>query len=139
MKMSDAFPSKYLRSSDLDGGNLRVVMQHVQMEKLGDDTKPVLYFKGQEKGLVLNKTNAKTIAEVYGDESDDWAGGELILFTVMTEMQGKQTEGLRVRAPQPKDNPRPAVPQNGGPRRSSAQMGRDDDIPPPSSHDDYRS
>lgn len=108
MKVSDAFPSKYISAPDLKGGNVRVVMQHIEIEKVGDDTKPVLYFQGKQKGLVLNKTNSKAIADVYGDEMDDWTGQELILFPIMTDYQGKQVDAIRVRAPQPKDNPRPA-------------------------------
>ena len=108
MKVSEAFPSKYLSAADLQGSNIRVVMQHVEIEKVGDDQKPVLYFKGKNKGLALNKTNSKTIADTYGDEMDEWNGGELILFPVMTDFQGKQVEAIRVRAPQPKDNKAPA-------------------------------
>lgn len=111
MKVSDAFPSKYISAPDLKGSNVRVVMQHIEIEKVGDDTKPVLYFQGKQKGLVLNKTNSKAIADVYGDEMDDWTGQELILFPIMTDYQGKQVDAIRVRAPQPKDNPRPAARQ----------------------------
>ena len=117
MKVSDAFPSKYLSAADLGGNNIRVVMQNVEMEKIGDDNKPVLYFRGKTKGLALNKTNSKAIAEVYGDETDDWNGGELILFPVMTDFQGKPVEAIRVRAPQPKDNKpvaKPALEPAGG-------------------------
>jgi hypothetical protein len=109
MKVSEAFPSKYLSAADLNGQNVRVVMQNVEIEKVGEDMKPVLYFRGKNKGLALNKTNSKTIADVYGDEMDDWNGSELILFPVMTDFQGKQVEAIRVRAPQPKDNKAPVA------------------------------
>jgi hypothetical protein len=130
MKVSEAFPSKYLSAADLNGNNVRVVMQNVELEKVGDDMKPVLYFRGKTKGLALNKTNSKTIADTYGDEMDDWNGQELILFPIMTDFQGKQVEAIRVRAPMPKDN-KPAV------RPSSAEMqpikqtvqAMDDEIP----------
>lgn len=120
MKVSDAFPSKWLSASDLNGNNARVTIQRVELEKIGDDTKPVIYFKGKTKGLVANKTNSKAIADVYGDEMDDWAGNEIILFPIMTDFQGKAVEAIRVRAPTAKDNPKPAV------RQASADMGRDD-------------
>ena len=110
MKVSEAFPSKYIAAADLNNQNIRVTIARVDIEKIGDDTKPVLYFKGKTKGLVCNKTNSKAIAAVYGDEMDDWAGSELILFPIMTDYQGKPVEAVRVRAPQPKDNPRPAAP-----------------------------
>jgi len=128
MKVSEAYPSKHLSAPDLNGQNVRVTMDHVEMEKLGDDNKPVLYFKGKQKGLVLNKTNSKTIAQAYGDEMDDWNGQELILFAVMTEYQGNPVEGLRVRMPQPKDN-------KPGARPSSADMGREP-ARKPEVHDD---
>lgn len=108
MKVSEAFPSKYLSAADLNGQNVRAIMQHVEVEKLGDDMKPVLYFRGKNKGLALNKTNSKAIADVYGDEMNDWDGHEIILFPVMTDFQGKSVEAIRVRAPQPKDNKTPA-------------------------------
>lgn len=129
MKVSEAFPSKYLSAADLSGANVRVVMQHVEMEKLGDDTKPVLYFKGKQKGLALNKTNSKAIAEAYGDETDDWNGQEIILFPVMTDYQGKQVEAIRVRAPQPKDNKPSARPSSAEMRQGVPASDMDDGIP----------
>lgn len=110
MNINDVYPSKYVAASDLKDGNARVTIARVEIEKIGDDTKPVVYFKGKTKGLVLNKTNSKTIAGILGDETDDWTGGELILFPIMTDYQGKPVEAVRVRAPQPKDNPRQSAP-----------------------------
>lgn len=104
MKVSEAFPTKFISASDLQDRNHRVVMKHVEMDKVGEDTKPILYFRGKDKGLVLNKTNANSIASAYGDDMDDWSGKELILFPTMTDYQGKQVEAVRVRAPMPKDN-----------------------------------
>jgi len=113
MKISNAFPSEYLRAIDLNGRNVMVVIDRAEMAELsGGDHKPVLYFKGKEKGLILNKTNANNIAAVYGDDTDDWEGKELILFSAMVDMQGKTVPAIRVRAPMPKDRPskpKPAV------------------------------
>lgn len=137
MKVSEAFPSKFMAAADLDGNNLRLVMKNVEIEKIGDDTKPVLYFRGQTKGLALNKTNSKTIADAYGDEMDDWTGSEIILFPVMTDYQGKSVEAIRVRAPQPKDNPRPGTSSGmNRPRQSSADIGRAEI--PAASEEDFR-
>ena len=69
MRISAAFPSKYLKAADLQGKQVTVVMSHVTMETIGDDERPVLYFKGKDKGLVLNKTNANTIADAFGDDT----------------------------------------------------------------------
>ena len=118
MKMSEEFPSKYLKAGDLQGREVRVIMQNVEREKIGDDTKPVLYFKGKDKGIVLNKTNAGTISDAYGDDSDDWFEQPLILFSVMVDFQGKVGPAIRCRVPTAKDNkaaPRQADPISSGP------------------------
>lgn len=104
MKISDEFPSKYLKSSDLKGQEIRVTMAQVEREEIGQDKKLVLYFKGKEKGMVLNKTNANTIGDFYGDDSDDWYDQPLILFSIRTEYQGKPVDGLRCRIPTARDN-----------------------------------
>jgi arabinogalactan endo-1,4-beta-galactosidase len=103
MKVSQAFPSEFIKAADLNGQNARVTMARVEMKDIGDDQKPVLYFKGKEKGLVLNKTNSNNIAILYGDEMDEWLGQEIILFEAMVDFQGKTVPAIRVRGPQPKD------------------------------------
>lgn len=104
MKVSEAYPSKYLKASDLGGREIRVTMANVEMEKLGDDMKPIVYFKGKEKGLCLNKTNSYAISAAYGDDTEDWFDQPLILFSVMVDFQGKVGPAIRVRAPTARDN-----------------------------------
>jgi hypothetical protein len=131
MKISESFPSKYLKASDLQGREVRVTMGHVETEKLGDDQRPVLYFKGKEKGVVLNRTNSNTIADAYGDDTEDWFDQPLILFSVMVDFQGKVGPAIRCRVPTAKDNkqqqPRREDPISSGPVTPSADL--DDSIP----------
>lgn len=130
MKMSEEFPSKYLKAADLQGRDVRVTMQNVEREKIGDDFKPVLYFKGKDKGVVLNKTNAGTISDSYGDDTEDWFDQPLILFSVMVDFQGKVGPAIRCRVPTAKDNkqqPRREDPISSGPVNPSADL--DDSIP----------
>lgn len=103
MKISTAFPSTYLKAADLQGHNVKVTMGHVAMEDIGGDHKPVLYFQGKEKGMVVNKTNANNISQAYGDDTDNWVGKEIVLFSTWVDFQGKSVEAIRVRPPQPKD------------------------------------
>ena len=67
MRVSAAFPSPYLKASDLQGRRIPVKILRVEMQELGDELKPVVYFEGKAKGLVLNKTNANTISAAKGD------------------------------------------------------------------------
>ena len=103
MRVSEAFPSEYLKASDLQGRNVRVIVDHVEMRDIGDDHKPVLFFQGKDRGLVLNKTNGNNIAIAYGDEMDEWSGKELILYEAMVDFQGRSVAAVRVRAPAIKD------------------------------------
>lgn len=106
MKMSEEFPSKYLRAADLQGREIKVIMNYCDREQVGqeaNDTKPILYFKGKDRGLVLNKTNAMTISDHYGDDTNDWLDQPLILFAAMIPFQGKTQAAIRVRIPTAKD------------------------------------
>lgn len=104
MKISEEFLSQYLKAADLGGREIRVTMGRVERETIGTDKKLVLYFKGKEKGLVLNKTNAGTIGDGYGDDTDDWLDQPIILFSVKTDYQGKVVDAIRCRVPTAKDN-----------------------------------
>lgn len=110
MKMSEAFPSKYLKAADLNGRAVRAIIDNCTYEDMGDGTsKPVLSFRGQKKGLVLNKTNAAMIASSYGDDSDAWRGRELEIYPDKTSMQGRIVDCLRVRVPVAPATPAPAA------------------------------
>ena len=104
MRTSEAFPSNYLAASDLRDQEATVSIKDVAIEEVGrdKDRKPVLYFKGKEKGLILNRTNANTIEAVFGDEMDDWIGAEIILYPTMAEFGGKQVAAIRVKMPRRK-------------------------------------
>jgi hypothetical protein len=101
MKTSDMFPSKYMKGSDLKGGAPTYTITSVSQEEVGQDRemKFVVYFQGQQKGVVLNKTNAELLEMLFGDESDDWIGEEISLFTMPVTFNGKTTNAIRFRAP----------------------------------------
>jgi hypothetical protein len=103
MRISNAFPSTYLKAADLNGRTAKVVMESIRMEDIGSEQKPILYFQGKEKGLVLNKTNANNIAYAYGEETDTWAGRPLELFEAMVDFQGRTVPAIRVRIPRDQD------------------------------------
>ncbi len=130
MRVSDAFPSDYLKAADLREQNVLVVVDRAEMKDIGDDHKPVLYFQGKEKGLVLNKTNANNIAMAHGDDMDDWTGKEIVLFPAMVDFQGKTVQAIRVRAARASDRPKPALKTVNETVRSPEPPPRDaDDIP----------
>jgi len=131
MNVNEIFPSSYLKASDLKGRQIKVTIDRVELEILGQgkdaQTKPVIYFVGKEKGLVANKTNMNTIAIAYGDETDEWSGAEIILFEVMTDFQGKATPAIRCKIPpRAPANQRP-VAQRPAPREEEPLINEDPD------------
>lgn len=101
MNINGAFPSTFLKAADLSGRRALVTISHVTMEDIGDEHKPVLFFAGKEKGLVLNKTNANAITEITGtDETDGWRGKAIVLYVAKVDFQGKRVDAIRVDYPQ---------------------------------------
>lgn len=96
MNINEVFPSKYLKASDLQGKAVKVVIDRVTIEKMGEDNKPVLHFKGKEKGMALNKSNAQMIAAVYSPETDGWIGREIKLYTGKVNFNGQMVDSLKV-------------------------------------------
>lgn len=113
MNIDNAFPSNYLKASDLGDNQPVVTIDRVEVEAVGRDKemKPILYFRGKEKGLVLNKTNGRKIAELLGSkDTEDWIGGQIRIYATETEFGGETVECIRIKAAGTKVNkpePRP--------------------------------
>jgi hypothetical protein len=56
----------------------------------------VVRLKGQ-KPLILNSTNSKSIARLYGPYIEDWAGKKITLYASTTKLAGDTVECLRIR------------------------------------------
>ena len=105
MKITAAFPSRYLKAADIPTGRSiavgirKVVMEGVESDHGPAEDKPVVYFEDKQKGLVLNRTNASVISESYGDETDVWIGKPLEIYATQTEFRGQMVPCLRLRIP----------------------------------------
>ncbi len=132
MRISESYPSKYLKAADLDGQDRTVTISSCVKELIGQgvdqEPKPVVYFNGGKKGLILNVTNARAIAEDYGDDTETWPGREIVLLVREVDFKGKLTPAIRVRvpaaAPQPTVQHAPAAP---APQPDAAPL--NDEIP----------
>ena len=65
------------------------------------------------KKMVLNKTNAATIAKLYGEETDEWLGKRIILCSKDTEFQGEMVLALRVSLQKPTGTQKPSSDDKG--------------------------
>lgn len=100
MRIGQAFPSKYLKAADLQGQRIQVTIDGVEEMTIGRDIKFMVNFIGKKKGLVLNKTNANIITEIAGtDETNNWQGVKIVLYSTKGEFQGRSIDVLRVDYP----------------------------------------
>lgn len=132
MRTSAAFPSKYLKKEDLNGAEVAVTIDRVEIENVGQgeeaEMKPVVYFQGKAKGMVLNRGNADAITEAAAgdDEMDNWRGLQVVLYTDTNVMfQGRRVGGLRIKPAR--------IMGKGGPKREYTEIDppphQDADIP----------
>jgi hypothetical protein len=105
-RRSDIFPSSFLKAADLNGEPLTVTIEKAptEMSKRGqkEQLTTVLYFQGGKKKLPLNVTNWDSVADICGDDTDDWPGQQIELYICQTEnpQTGMTVDGIRVRAPE---------------------------------------
>src|SRR3990167_8394893 len=98
--INDAFPSNYLKASDLQGREVVVTIDKVTFEAVGreKEMKAVLYLQGKQKGIVLNKTNAKKIIEISGSAiTEEWSGVQVKLYPTETEFAGETVDCIRIK------------------------------------------
>lgn len=98
MDFNDMFPSRFLKAIDAAKGALILTIKSVTIEEVGEEEekKPVVWFEGQDKGLVLNKTNGAMLASDFGINTDDWVGKVVKLVVEKTLYKGKKMDALRV-------------------------------------------
>jgi hypothetical protein len=119
MKISEMFPRKYATGEDLQGKALMLTIAAVKAEKMTPQPgsppvdKYVLYFQEAKKGIVLNRTLAEQIAEIHGQETDDWIGKRITIYPVPMTVAGKHRIAIRARAAHDGEKTPPPTMQEG--------------------------
>jgi hypothetical protein len=99
-----------------------VTMENMNSGKGGAQSKPCLRFKERDKLMVLNKTNAKTLAAALGPETENWKGARVTIAAPIVDAFGKSARSLRITDVQP-----PAQ----IPARRATATRRSSPLPPP--------
>ena len=83
ISVSQTYPSPWISPDDITRPfNLIVKLVTVEDFRLPDGTKErkiVLAFTRTAKRLPLNKTQAKTLARLLGDDAEQWTGSTIVL------------------------------------------------------------
>jgi hypothetical protein len=109
--------SKYDQSRFLKAANLaaekKFKIKAVTEEEVGigkdKETKLVVWFTNDSRGLVLNRTNIRTLLGPFGDDTAGWVGKVIVVFPTMADFRGQMKPALRVRIPTPKGNGHPVA------------------------------
>lgn len=108
-------PSDYLAAVELKGRDVTVTVAKVEFEDLQlaggkKERKPVISFVGKKKKFVCNKTNADSIAQMYGTKADEWVGKRITLYPTKTTVGKKMEPCIRVRESVPSATTASAAP-----------------------------
>ena len=99
--------SRFLKANDL-ATERKFKIKSVTEEEVGmgkdKERKLVVWFTNDSRGLVLNRTNIRTLRGPFGDDCESWVGKVIVIFPTMAEFRGEMKPALRVRIPPPKGN-----------------------------------
>jgi hypothetical protein len=94
---------RFFRAEDLTQEKmLRIKSATEELIGPNRQKKLVVWFTNHPKGLVLNRTNNRTMRGAYGDNTAGWVGKLIVLFRTKTDFEGELVDALRARIPPPK-------------------------------------
>ena len=101
MNIMAAF-GNYLGAEHLGATTPTVTIADVRKEEIADDkgvlkSKAVVHFVGTERSFILNRTNALSIAAMFGVETVAWTGKRITLYAAEVQFGKERTMGVRVK------------------------------------------
>lgn len=101
---TELFP--YLEGIMLRGkGRILLTIKEVNREEVssnrGSEPKYIIRFEERDKGLILNKTNAKAIAFLYGEDYETWPGQRIYVYAEEGTWFGEKGYAVRVAKEKP--------------------------------------
>jgi len=120
------FDRDYLGAFELGGKDViveitNVAAQELKVEGNAKKKSPVLTFRSATKKLVCNKTNAKTLAGLFGNDTRAWVGKKIALYPTTTKLGRDTVDCIRIR-----NKKIEGAPEREAPREPPTQ-----DAPPP--------
>lgn len=99
-----------------------VSVEKITSRKGKEEHVPMLHFKNAVPNMVLNVTNSRIIAEMYGDETTGWAGKLIQIYKKeVNDFGGGKTMGLRIRNTPPSEPKKPGKKETKHPLRKKLE------------------
>lgn len=73
-----------------------VRLVRMEDEKKGEREKGVVHFHETDRGWVINRTNAESLAHMFGPDTDHWAGKRVTLRAEQVRFGKETVPGIRV-------------------------------------------
>jgi hypothetical protein len=92
--------SRYLKAEALAGKTTRAIIaavEDVEFDERG--LKPVLWFEGKKRGLVVNSGNFDVLAAGIGNNTKDWPGHVIELRGEKVRFKGQLVDSIKVSVP----------------------------------------
>jgi hypothetical protein len=135
--VNDVFGGETIKAADLmtkdvppQAREFTLAIGSVQAKEFDKGNKLVIKFVGAKKALIANRTNAKRIALLYGNNTDFWVGRRITLYPEMVDFKGEPTWAVRVKAP-PAEQQMPVAAQQPAPPQVQPHPQYIDDPMPP--------
>jgi len=100
---SKLFPSRWLKPEHITGEQMNAEILYLKEELVGPPDqqalKPVLYLRGIEQPLILNKGNAAVCRAAFSDDERKWSGQWVILHRRRELIAGTWKDVIRIEAP----------------------------------------
>jgi hypothetical protein len=105
VNINSLLSGKWIKANDLGGDTPVTITKFAQDGTYSDGTPAygitLAEFPGRMLGL--NRTNIKTIAKLYGDDTDGWIGKRITLYATEVDNRGEMVMGIRIRLRPPTD------------------------------------
>jgi hypothetical protein len=103
LKANELCPSPNLQALDIGtelGDSLNVTIRTFDKAEVGKEkqVKARVYFEEFERPLVINRTNVKTLIDLFGNDTDEWIGERCNMYVSETSFQGDVVRCIRLRA-----------------------------------------
>jgi hypothetical protein len=104
MNAKTLITSDYITAVEIDKKELTMTIDRVVREKIADIKNPdkqklkgVIFFKGVERGWVMNRTNVQCLIALFGVETDHWIGKRVTIYATPVKVGPKTELGIRIK------------------------------------------